>query len=103
MLIVQVNIHIKPDQVNAFIAATVENAKNSIQEPGIVRFDFYQQADDPHRFTLVEIYRTADDPPKHRETAHYQRWRDTAESMMVEPRTKIEYRNVFPLDDQLGK
>lgn len=102
MLVVQINIHVKPEAVDAFIAATVENASNSIQEAGIVRFDFYQQADDSNRFTLIEIYRSADDPPKHRETAHYKRWKDSVESMMVEPRSRTEYRNVFPADDQLG-
>ncbi len=102
MLIVQVNIQVKPDLVDSFIAVTLDNASNSVQEAGIVRFDFYQQADDPTRFTLIEIYRTPDDPPKHRETAHYKRWREAVDSMMAEPRTRIEFRNIFPSDDKLG-
>ncbi|MGC8782311.1 MAG: putative quinol monooxygenase, partial [Anaerolineae bacterium] len=71
MLIVQVHVHVKPEFVDAFIAATVENARHSVQEPGIARFDVLQQADDPTRFILVEVYRTADDPARHKETAHY--------------------------------
>jgi autoinducer 2-degrading protein len=98
MLIVQVHVHVKPEYVDAFIAATVENAKQSVQEPGIARFDVIQQADDPTRFILVEVYRTADDPARHKETAHYARWRDAVAPMMAEPRTSVKYVNVFPED-----
>jgi len=96
MLVVHVHVHVKPDQVEAFREATVENAENSIQEPGIARFDAIQQQDDPTRFVLVEVYRTADDPARHKETPHYQKWRDTVADMMAEPRTSIKYTNVFP-------
>ena len=96
MLIVHVLVHVKADQVEAFKAASLENALNSIQEPGIARFDVIQQLDDPTRFVLVEVYRTADDPARHKETAHYQKWRDTVEDMMAEPRTSVKYSNVFP-------
>ena len=96
MLIVHVYAHVKPAQVEAFRTATLENARNSIQEPGIARFDVIQQQDDPTRFVLVEVYRTSDDPPRHKETAHYQKWRDTVTDMMAEPRTSIKYTNVFP-------
>lgn len=99
MLIVHVFVHVKPDQIEAFETATLENARNSIQEPGIARFDIIRQQDDPTRFVLVEVYRTADDPGKHKETAHYQKWRDTVAGMMAEPRTSIKYTNVFP-DEQ---
>jgi len=98
MLIVQVHVHVKPEYVDAFIAATVENAKQSVQEPGIARFDVIQQADDPTRFILVEVYRTADDPARHKETVHYARWRDAVAPMMAEPRTSVKYVNVFPED-----
>lgn len=98
MLIVQVHVHVKPEAVDAFIAATVENARQSIQEPGIARFDVIQQADDPTRFVLVEVYRTADDPARHKETAHYARWRDAVASLMAEPRSSVKYLNVFPED-----
>ncbi len=96
MLVVHVHAHVKPDQVEAFREATVENAESSIQEPGIARFDVIQQQDDPTRFVLVEVYRTADDPARHKETPHYQKWRDTVADMMAEPRTSIKYTNVFP-------
>lgn len=96
MLVVHVHIHVKPDQIEAFKSATLENARNSVQEPGIARFDVLQQNDDPTRFLLVEVYRTADDPARHKETAHYQKWRDAVADMMAEPRTSIKYTNVFP-------
>lgn len=98
MLIVQVHVHVKPEYVDAFIAATLENAQHSIQEPGIARFDVLQQADDPTRFILVEVYRTADDPARHKETAHYAKWRDTVAAMMAEPRSSVKYLNIFPED-----
>ena len=96
MFIVHVFAHVKPDQVEAFRAATLENARKSMQEPGIARFDVIQQQDDSARFVLVEVYRTSDDPARHKETAHYQKWRDTVADMMAEPRTSIKYTNVFP-------
>ena len=99
MFIVHVFAHVKPDQVETFRAATIENARNSIQEPGIARFDVIQQQDEPTRFVLVEVYRTSDDPARHKETAHYQKWRDTVADMMAEPRTSVKYTNVFP-DEQ---
>ena len=98
MKIMHVFIQVKPEHVAAFKAATIENAGNSIQEPGIVRFDVIQQEDDPTCFVLVEVYRTPDDPARHKETAHYQKWLDTAEEMMAVPRTRIFYTNIFPDD-----
>ena len=99
MLIVHVFVHVKPTHIEAFEAATLENARNSVQEPGIARFDVIRQQDDPTCFVLVEVYRTAEDPAKHKETAHYQQWRDTVAGMMAEPRTSVKYTNVFP-DEQ---
>ena len=99
MFIVHVFVQVKPEKVEAFKAATVENARSSKQEPGIARFDVIQQQDDPTRFVLVEVYRTPDDPAGHKETPHYQKWRDTVAQMMAEPRTSIKYTNVFP-DEQ---
>jgi len=98
MLIVHVHVHVKPECVEAFRQATVENARQSVKEPGIARFDAVQQTDDPTRFVLIEVYRTADAPAKHKETAHYQKWRDTVQPMMAEPRTSVKYDNVFPND-----
>ena len=96
MLVVHVFVHVKPEFVDAFKAATVENARHSVQEPGIARFDVVQQQDDPTRFVLVEVYRTADDPARHKETAHYAAWRDTVADMMAAPRTSVKYANVWP-------
>jgi quinol monooxygenase YgiN len=98
MLIVHVFVHVKPEAVEAFRAATVENAANSVQEPGIARFDVIQQADDPTRFVLVEVYRDIEATVRHKETAHYQRWRDAVAEMMAEPRTNVKYTNIFPDD-----
>ncbi len=96
MFIVHVFVHVKEDQVEAFKEATLENARKSVLEPGIARFDIIQQQDDPTRFVLVEVYRTPEDPARHKETAHYQKWRDTVTEMMAEPRSSIKYDNVFP-------
>ena len=100
MLIVHVFVHVKPDKIEEFNAVTLKNAHNSIQEAGIARFDVIQQKDDPTRFVLVEVYRTPEDPAKHKETAHYQKWSDTVADMMAEPRTSLKYTNVFP--DETG-
>ena len=96
MLIVHVFVHVKADSVDAFIAATLENARNSIQEPGIMRFDVVQQDDDKTQFLLIEIYRDAEAPARHKETAHYATWRDTVASMMAEDRWSVKYHEVFP-------
>jgi autoinducer 2-degrading protein len=92
MIIVHVSIHVKPDVVQQFIAATQENARHSVNEPGIAQFELIQQADDPTRFLLIEVYRTADDPAKHKETPHYATWRDAVAPMMAEPRSSVRYR-----------
>lgn len=102
MFIVHVHVHVKPESVEAFRQATLENARNSVQEPGVARFDVIQQLDDPTRFVLVEVYRTQDDPAKHKETAHYQTWRDRVAEMMAEPRSSVKYVNVFPDDEGWG-
>lgn len=104
MFIVHVFCHVKPEFVDEFKALCVENARNSVQEPGIARFDVIQQADDPARFVLVEVYRTPDAPAKHKETGHYAAWAEAvaARDMLVEPRSKLVYDNVFPDEDGWG-
>lgn len=102
MLVVHVHVHVKPESVEAFQAATTENARHSVREPGIARFDVIQQQDDPTRFALVEVYRTPEAPNAHKETAHYQRWRDAVAPMMAEPRQSVRYANVFPADEGWG-
>jgi (4S)-4-hydroxy-5-phosphonooxypentane-2,3-dione isomerase len=96
MLIVHVQVRVSAGDVEAFKAATTENARQSVQEPGIARFDVVQQEDDPTRFVLVEAYRTAEAPAAHKETTHYHVWRDTVAPMMAEPRSSVKYVNVFP-------
>jgi autoinducer 2-degrading protein len=98
MLVIQVQVQVKTECVEAFKRATVENAENSRREPGVARFDVLQQAGDPTRFVLIEVYRTADAPAQHKETSHYQKWRDSVASMMAEPRTSQKFSNVFPAD-----
>jgi (4S)-4-hydroxy-5-phosphonooxypentane-2,3-dione isomerase len=96
MLIVHVHAHVKPESVSAFRQATVENARASVQEPGIARFDVVQQQDDATRFVLIEVYRTPDAAAAHKETAHYMKWRDAVAAMMAEPRQSVKYGAVFP-------
>ena len=99
MLVVHVHVHVKPDCVESFRQASLENARSSLGEPGIARFDVVQQQDDPTRFVLVEAYRTPQAPAAHKETAHYAKWRDAVAPMMAEPRTSVKFSNIFP-DDQ---
>ncbi len=98
MLIVHVHVHVKPEHVEAFKAATLANARESIKEPGIARFDVGQQQDDPTRFVLMEVSRDAQAPARHKETRHYQTWRDTVAPMMAELRSSVKFANVFPDD-----
>jgi quinol monooxygenase YgiN len=98
MLIVQVFVRVKPECVEDFKAASLDNARHSIREPGIARFDVIQQSDDPTRFVLVEVYRTVEATAQHKETAHYARWRDAVADMMAEPRSSVKYVNLFPTD-----
>lgn len=94
MLTVFVNVHVKPDCIEAFRTATLENARHSVQEAGIARFDVLQAADDPARFVLIEAYRTPEAPAEHKATAHYAKWRDAVAPMMAEPRTSVKYVDV---------
>ena len=96
MVITHVHIRVKPERIEEFKRATLENARNSLREPGVARFDFLQQKDDAGRFVLIEVYRTPEDPGRHKETAHYQRWRDAVADMMAEPRRGVSYEALFP-------
>ncbi len=100
MYIVHVFVHVKTDRAEVFKQASLENARNSIQEPGVARFDVLQQQDDPSRFVLVEVYRTPEDPARHKETSHYKKWRDAVEEMMAEPRSSMKFHNIYP--DEAG-
>jgi len=98
MLIVHVHVHVKPEYVEPFKQATLANVRESIKEPGVARFDFVQQKDDPTRFVFVEAYRTPEAPAAHKETRHYQVWRDAVAPMMAEPRSSVKFGNLFPED-----
>lgn len=98
MYIVHVHIQVKQGTEEAFIAASLENARKSVQEPEIARFDVLRDASDPTRFVLVEVYRDTDANARHKETAHYAVWRDTVADMMAVPRIPAKYENLFPND-----
>jgi len=98
MLVVHVHVHVRPESIAAFKTASLENARASVTEPGVARFDVVQQTDDPSRFVLVEVYRTPAAPAAHKETPHYLAWRDAVAPMMAEPRTSVKFVNVFPDD-----
>jgi quinol monooxygenase YgiN len=98
MFIVHVQVHVKAEFVEAFREATIENARNSVQEAGIARFDVVQQMDDPTQFVLVEVYLTPEDPARHKETAHYKKWAEAVAPMMAQPRSSLKYTNIFPGD-----
>jgi quinol monooxygenase YgiN len=99
MYIVHVHVQVKPEFLETFKAISIENARNSRLEPGIARFDVVQQVDDPYHFELIEVYRTSADPAIHKETAHYNKWRELAEPMLAEPRSRTVYNNLFPSDE----
>ena len=98
MLVAHVHVHVKTECVEAFKEASIANARESIKEPGIAGFNLVQQQDDPARFVLVEAYRTPGAPAAHKETKHYQAWRDAVAPMMAEPRSSVRYGNLFPED-----
>jgi len=96
MLIVHVHVHVKPESVADFKQATIENARASVLEPGIARFDVVQQQDDATRFVLIEAYRMPEAAVAHKESAHYAKWRDAVANMMAEPRWSVKYGDIFP-------
>jgi len=94
MLIVHVHVHVKPECVGAFKTASAANAQRSRQEPGIAQFEVLQQQDDPNRFLLIEVYRTAEAAAAHKATTHYANWRDAVAGMMAEPRRSVKFTAV---------
>lgn len=98
MLIVHVHVRVKPEHIEAFKLATIENAGNSVKEPGIARFDVVQQADDPSRFVLLEAYRDSEATTHHKATAHYHAWAEKVADMLAEPRSRVVYGNIYPAD-----
>jgi quinol monooxygenase YgiN len=98
MYIVHVFVHVKPGHEAEFEQASLENARASLTEPGVARFDVIRQQDDSARFVLVEVYRSPEAAAAHKETAHYARWRDAVAEWMAEPRSSIKYVNLHPDD-----
>jgi autoinducer 2-degrading protein len=100
MYVVCVHVHVKPEHVDSFVAATLENGRNTIREPGNLRFDILRQAEDPNRFLLYEVYRDEAGMTAHKETAHYAAWREAVEPWMAEPRQGVKYGSLFPEDPE---
>ncbi len=96
MLIVHVHIKVRDQDIEAFKTATLKNARNSLKEPGVIRFDLIQKIDDPTIFLLSEVYKNEEASAKHKETAHYAEWRDAVAPMMAENRYSIKYSDIFP-------
>ena len=99
MLVVHVHVRIRPGQVGDFLAATLANARASLAEPGVLRFDVIQDEADAAHVVLVEVYRDADASAAHKLTPHYAAWRDAVAEMMAEPRASTRFSAVFPPDD----
>ncbi len=99
MFVVHVFVHVRPERVDEFAQATLANARASLREPGVARFDVLQQADDPARFVLVEVYRRREDAAAHKQTPHYAAWRDAVAGMMAEPRHSVTFASLFPGED----
>lgn len=96
MLVVHVHVTVRPDRVDEFLEATDRNARASLSEPGVLRFDVLQDQADTEHVVLVEVYRDADAATAHKETAHYATWRDSVANMMVRPRESVKFAAVFP-------
>lgn len=100
MFVICIHVHVKPENREDFLRASLENARHTIQEPGNLRFDVNQQADDPNRFVLYEVYRDQSAMKAHKETAHYARWRETVENWMAEPRRGVAHTGLFPESEE---
>lgn len=98
MIVTCVYVHVKTEGINAFIEATISNHKESVKEPGNLRFDIIQQADDPSRFMIYEAYESEEAAANHKNTAHYLNWRDAVKDLMAEPRQGIRYNIIQPSD-----
>ncbi len=100
MLVVHVHTRVRPERVDDFLAATLVNARESLAEPGVLRFDVIQDQADPAYVVLTEVYRDEQAPAAHKLTAHYAAWRDAVAEMMTEPRRSVRYSVVFPADSR---
>ena len=95
MYVVSVTVHVKPESVEQFIEATLDNARNTRKEAGNVRFDVLQAEEEPSRFLLYEAYRSKDDFTAHQQTAHYLRWKQTVADWMAQPRQGVKHTSIF--------
>jgi len=100
MYVVCVHVQVLPEHREAFIEATLENARQTIHEPGNLRFDVNQQLDDPDRFVLYEVYRDEAGMNAHKETPHYAKWRDAVAPWMAQPRQGVKHGSLFPETEQ---
>ncbi|HNZ65201.1 MAG TPA: antibiotic biosynthesis monooxygenase [Smithella sp.] len=98
MIVTIVNVFVKPENVEQFIAATMENHQHAVKEPGNLRFDVLQRRDNPAAFTLYEAYESDESAAAHKKTAHYLKWRNAVESWMAEPREGIAHNVLAPLE-----
>ena len=96
MLVVHVHARVRAERIPDFLTATQVNAKASLTEPGVLRFDVLQDQADPTHVVLVEVYRDDDASAAHKLTPHYAAWRDTVAEMMAEPRASTKFAAVFP-------
>jgi autoinducer 2-degrading protein len=99
MYVVCVHVQVKPEDRQAFLEASLENARRTIQEPGNLRFDVNQSADDPNRFLLYEVYRDESGMKAHKETAHYACWAAAVAPLMAAPRQGLKYSSHFPAEE----
>jgi (4S)-4-hydroxy-5-phosphonooxypentane-2,3-dione isomerase len=98
MYVVAVTVFVKPENVDSFISATLENAKGSRTEPGNIRWDFLRHEDDPNRFLFYEVYKTKDDFAAHQQTPHYLFWKETVKDWMAQPRQGVKHTSLYPPD-----
>jgi autoinducer 2-degrading protein len=98
MIATCVHVNVKPENLEDFIKAMIENYKGSVQEPGNLRFDVLQQADDPCRFMIYEVFESAEASDFHKTTPHYLKWRDTVKDYMADTRYGVRYNVVEPYD-----
>jgi (4S)-4-hydroxy-5-phosphonooxypentane-2,3-dione isomerase len=103
MFLFCVHLHVQPAHRARFIEASLENARNTIREPGNLRFDVLQQADDPDRFVYYEVYRDEESAKAHKATAHYARWAETVPSLLADPRSSVKYAPLFPEEPEQWK
>ena len=100
MHVTLVHVHVKPERVEEFVAAIRRNHEGSVREPGNLRFDVLQSAEDPTRFVIYEVFRSAEDVAAHKKTAHYLAWREEVEGWMASPREGKTYRALAPEDPE---